>query len=102
MGIAIGIQLGRRNSIATFKQIQVEIVTADDNTPPDRKLTPSVVAYEQGKLLVGQKAYNQLRYDPENVIVSVIDLMERSFSAPAVQKKKSQFIYKISQPTRPD
>lgn len=72
MGIAIGIQLGRRNSIAAFMGPSVEVVTADDNTPPDRKLTPSVVAYEQGKLLVGEKAYNQLRNDPENVIVSII------------------------------
>lgn len=101
MSIVIGIQLGRRNSIAAFKSCSgVEIVTADDNTPPDRKLTPSVVAYGQGKLLVGDKAYNQLRADPENTIVSIIDLMGRSFSDPSVQKQKSRFGYKITQPTQ--
>lgn len=100
MSRTIGIHLGRRNSIAAFKGSQIEIVTADDNTPPARKLTPSVVAYEQGKLLVGDKAYNQLRADPENVIASIMDLMGRDFGDPAVQKQKSQFSYKITQSTR--
>ncbi len=77
MGKAIGIDLGTTNSVAAFKEAQVEVVTAEDNTPPDRKLTRSVVAYEQGKLLVGEKAYNQLRADPENVIMSIKRLMAR-------------------------
>lgn len=37
------------------------LITAEDNSPPDRKLTRSMVASEQGKLLVGEKAYNQLK-----------------------------------------
>lgn len=78
-GKAIGIDLGTTNSVAAFRHAHVEVVTADDNTPPDRKLTRSVVAYEQGKLLVGEKAYNQLRADPENVIMSIKRLMGRAF-----------------------
>lgn len=100
MGKAIGIDLGTTNSVAAFKLAQVEVVTADDNTPPDRKLTRSVVAYEQGKLLVGEKAYNQLRADPENVIMSIKRLIGRGFGDPAVQKQKSEFGYKITQPTQ--
>lgn len=100
MGKAIGIDLGTTNSVAAFKAAGVEIVTANDNTPPDRKLTRSVVAYEQGKLVVGDKAYNQLRHDPENAIVSIKRLMGRGFGDPAVQKQKSEFGYKISQPTQ--
>jgi len=65
MGKAIGIDLGTTNSVAAFKLANVEVITAEDNTPPDRKLTRSVVADEQGKLVVGEKAYNQLRADPE-------------------------------------
>ncbi|MEH2456528.1 Hsp70 family protein [Nostoc sp.] len=53
MGKAIGIDLGTTNSVAAFKLAEVEVVTANDNTPPDRKLTRSVVAYEQKKFLVG-------------------------------------------------
>jgi molecular chaperone DnaK len=78
----------------------MEVVTADDNAPPERKLTRSVVAYEQGKLLVGEKAYNQLQADPENVIMSIKRLMGRGFGDWAVQKQKSEFSYKIIQPTQ--
>lgn len=100
MGKAIGIDLGTTNSVAAFKEAQVEVVTADDNTPPDRKLTRSVVAYDQGQLSVGDKAYNQLRADPENVIISIKRLMGRGFGDLTVQKQKSYFGYKISQPTQ--
>lgn len=91
MGKQIGIHLGRKNSIAAFyMRHQAEVVTADDNVPPDRKLTPSVVAYKQGSLLIGEKAHNQLWADPENVIVSIIDLMGRSYNGFDVQKIREQ------------
>ncbi|MBD2777213.1 Hsp70 family protein [Iningainema tapete] len=99
MGKAIGIDLGTTNSVAAFKLANVEVVTAEDNTPPDRKLTRSLVASEQAKLTVGEKAYNQLRADPENVIISIKRLMGRGFAEQAVQKQ-SQLGYKITQPTQ--
>ena len=71
MSKAIGIDLGTTNSVAAFKLASVEVVTANDNTPPDRKLTRSVVACEQNQITVGDKAYNQLRADPENTIISI-------------------------------
>ncbi|MBD2293500.1 Hsp70 family protein [Anabaena sphaerica FACHB-251] len=97
---AIGIDLGTTNSVAAFKLVEVEVVTANDNTPPERKLTRSVVAEDQGKFLVGDQAYNQLRHDPENVIISIKRLMGRGFGDSAVQKQKSEFGYKIAQPTQ--
>ena len=102
MGKAIGIDLGTTNSVAAFMPLEkdAEVVTADDNTPPDRKLTRSVVAYEQGKLLVAEKAYNQLRADPENVIMSIKRLIGRGFGDPAVQKQKAELCYKITEPTQ--
>ncbi|WP_071190681.1 Hsp70 family protein [Trichormus sp. NMC-1] len=100
MGKAIGIDLGTTNSVAAFKLAEVEVVTANDNTPPERKLTRSVVAYDQGKFLVGEQAYNQLRHDPENVVISIKRLMGRGFGDSAVNKQKSEFGYKISQPTQ--
>ncbi|MBR8833939.1 MAG: Hsp70 family protein [Stigonema ocellatum SAG 48.90 = DSM 106950] len=100
MGKAIGIDLGTTNSVGAFKLAEVEVVTANDNTPPNRKLTRSVVAYAQDKLLVGDQAYNQLRADPENVIISIKRLMGRGFGDPAVQKQKSEFGYKIAQPSQ--
>ncbi|MFM2061265.1 MAG: hypothetical protein RLZZ507_935 [Cyanobacteriota bacterium] len=97
---AIGIDLGTTNSVAAFKLVEVEVVTANDNTPPDRKLTRSVVAEDQGKFVVGDQAYNQLRHDPENVIISIKRLMGRGFGDAAVQKQKSEWGYKITQPTQ--
>ena len=90
MGKAIGIDLGTTNSVAAFKLAGVEVVTANDNTPPDRKLTRSVVAAEQGKFLVGEQAYNQIRHDPENVIISIKRIMGRGFGDVAVQKQQSE------------
>ncbi|MDB9372011.1 Hsp70 family protein [Nodularia sphaerocarpa] len=100
MGKAIGIDLGTTNSVAAFKLAEVEVVTANDNTPPDRKLTRSVVAYEQGKFSVGDQAYNQLRADPENVVISIKRLMGRGFGDTAVQKQKLEIGYKIAQPSQ--
>lgn len=100
MGNLVGIDLGTTNSVAAFKLAEVEVVTADDNTPPDRKLTRSVVAYEQGILGIGEKAYNQLRVDPENVIISIKRLMGRGFSDPVVQEQLSRFGYKVTQSTQ--
>ncbi|TAE58094.1 MAG: Hsp70 family protein [Nostocales cyanobacterium] len=97
---AIGIDLGTTNSVAAFKLVEVEVVTAKDNTPPDRKLTRSVVAENEGQFLVGEQAYNQLRHDPENVIISIKRLMGRGFGDVAVQKQKSEFDYKIGQPSQ--
>lgn len=97
---AIGIDLGTTNSVAAFKLVEVEVVTADDNTPPDRKLTRSVVADNQGQFAVGDQAYNQLRHEPKNVIISIKRLMGRGFGDPAVQKQKSELGYKITQPTQ--
>jgi molecular chaperone DnaK len=100
MGKAIGIDLGTTNSVAAFKLAEVEVVTADDNTPPDRKLTRSLVADGQGKFLVGDQAYNQLRADPENVIISIKRLIGRGFADPSVQKQLTEFAYKITPPTQ--
>ncbi|BCL33641.1 Hsp70 family protein [Nostoc sp. MS1] len=100
MGKAIGIDLGTTNSVGAFKLAEVEVVTANDNTPPDRKLTRSLVAYDQGKLLVGDSAYNQLRADPENVIFSVKRLMGRGFSDPAVKEQQAKVSYKITEPSQ--
>ncbi|BAY03433.1 Hsp70 family protein [Anabaena sp. PCC 7938] len=96
MGKAIGIDLGTTNSVTAFKLAEVEVVTANDNTPPDRKLTCSVVAYNQGKFLVGGQVYNQLRHNPENVIISIKRLMDRGFGDLTKILKKAAIAYGFS------
>ncbi|WP_268964636.1 Hsp70 family protein [Nostoc sp. CMAA1605] len=100
MGKAIGIDLGTTNSVGAFKLAEVEVVAANDNTPPDRKLTRSLVASDQDKLLVGDAAYNQLRADPENVIISIKRLMGRGFNDSAVKEQQSKVGYKITAPSQ--
>ena len=100
MGKAIGIDLGTTNSVAAFKLADVEVVIANDNTPPEGTLTRSVVSCENGQFVVGEKAYNQLRLNPENVIISIKRLMGRGFGDTAVQKQKSEIGYKINQPSQ--
>ncbi|MGK7874384.1 MAG: Hsp70 family protein [Xenococcaceae cyanobacterium] len=100
MGKVIGIDLGTTNSVAAFRAAKVEVVTADGNTPPDRKLTRSVVADQQGTLCVGESAYYQLRADPENVIVSIKRLMGRGFGELTVEQQLNRFDYKITKSTQ--
>ena len=91
MGNIVGIDLGTTNSVAAFKFADVEVATADDNSPPDRKLTRSVVATTPNGIVVGETAYNQLRSDPENVIISIKRLIGRSFSDPVVKEKCNNY-----------
>jgi molecular chaperone DnaK len=96
MGNIIGIDLGTTNSVAAFKFAEVEVVTAGDNSPPDRKLTKSVVALNNETFIVGEVAYNRLKSDAKNTIVSVKRLMGRGFSDETVQKQIERLGYKIT------
>ncbi|PSB43281.1 Hsp70 family protein, partial [Chamaesiphon polymorphus] len=97
MGNIVGIDLGTTNSVAAFKFADVEVVTADDNQAPDRKLTRSVVATTPNGIIVGETAYNQLKADPENTIISIKRLIGRGFSDPVVQAQLARLHYKITQ-----
>lgn len=100
MGNIVGIDLGTTNSVAAFKLAEVQVVTADDNTPPERKLTRSVVALKENNIVVGKDAYFQLKADPENVIISIKRLIGRGFGDSVVQQQLDRFPYKITQSTK--
>jgi molecular chaperone DnaK len=97
MGNIVGIDLGTTNSVAAFKLANIDVVTASDNTPPDRKLTRSVVAAVGGNMVVGEEAYRQLKINPENVINSIKRIMGRGFSDPVIQQQSQHLSYKIKQ-----
>lgn len=98
MGNIVGIDLGTTNSVAAFKLAEVNVVTAADNSPPERKLTRSVVSGDRNGLIVGEQAYRQLGDgDTENVIISIKRLIGRGFNDPVVQQQLSRFNYKITQ-----
>jgi molecular chaperone DnaK len=96
MGNVVGIDLGTTNSVAAFRFAAVTIVSAEDNSPPDRFLTPSIVAWQNEQLVVGQAARNQLQGDPQNVVSNIKRLMGRGFSDSAVQTQMTQCTYRIN------
>jgi molecular chaperone DnaK len=82
--------------VAAFKFAGVEVVTAADNSPPERKLTRSLVSLAGEGLLVGEEAYRQIKANPENVIMSIKRLMGRSFSDSIVQEQIPRLSYKVT------
>ena len=100
MGNIVGIDLGTTNSVAAFKFANTEVVTAPDNPAPDRTLTRSVIGIENGRIIVGNDAYQKLKADPENVIISIKRLIGRGFGDSVVQQQLDRFAYKISKSTK--
>ena len=100
MGNIVGIDLGTSNSVAAFKFANTEIVTAADNPAPDRTLTRSAIALENDRIIVGNDAYQKLKADPENVIISIKRLIGRGFGDSVVQQQLDRFAYKISKSTK--
>lgn len=100
MGNVVGIDLGTTNSVAAFNWGNSEVVKNENNSGQGNKLTRSVIGLDESKLVVGEKAYNQLRHSPQNVIISIKRLMGRGFNDPTVQQQLSRFGYKITQSTQ--
>ncbi|WP_373480027.1 Hsp70 family protein [Geminocystis sp.] len=96
MGNIVGIDLGTTNSVAAFKFAQTQVV----NDSKDGALVRSIVAFSGTNLIVGKEAYNQLKQDPENVIISIKRLMGRGFGDEVVQQQLKNFGYKITQSTQ--
>ncbi len=97
MGSVVGIDLGTTNSVAAFRFGELLIVTAADNKPPDRHLTPSIVAWQGGAMVAGQIAQNQLRADPQNVVTTIKRLIGRGIGDTAVRIQIQHSAYKISE-----
>lgn len=100
MGNIVGIDLGTTNLVAGFKFANTEIVTAPDNPAPDRTLTRSVIGTENERIIVGNDAYQKLKADPENVIISIKRLIGRGFGDSVVQQQLDRFAYKITKSTK--
>lgn len=92
MGKIIGIDLGTTNScVAVLEGGKPKVI---ENAEGDRT-TPSVVAYSDDELLVGQAAKRQAVTNPENTLFAVKRLIGRRFEEDAVQKDSDLVPYKI-------
>lgn len=93
MGNIVGIDLGTTNSVAAFKFAETQVVSDEKHGA----LVRSTVGLSGNNLIVGKEAYNQLKQDPENVIISIKRLMGRGFGDDVVQQQLKNFGYRITQ-----
>ena len=92
MGKIIGIDLGTTNScIAVMEGDKPKVI---ENAEGDRT-TPSIVAFANDEVLVGQPAKRQAVTNPENTLYAIKRLIGRTFEEDAVQKDIKLVPYKI-------
>jgi len=92
MGKIIGIDLGTTNScVSVMENGKVKVI---ENAEGDRT-TPSVVAFANDEVLVGQPAKRQAVTNPSNTLYAVKRLIGRRFEDAEVQKDISMVPYKI-------
>lgn len=88
--LAVGIDLGTTNSlVATVKSGLPETIADDQG----RDILPSVVSYQENKILVGEQAKALAIIDPENTIVSSKRLIGRSLTD--IQQKYHSLPYQF-------
>ncbi|MCY0966889.1 molecular chaperone DnaK [Parathalassolituus penaei] len=94
MGKIIGIDLGTTNScVAILDGDKTRVI---ENSEGDRT-TPSIIAYTDDEVLVGQSAKRQAVTNPKNTLFAVKRLIGRRFKDDVVQKDISMVPYKIIQ-----
>ncbi len=92
MGKIIGIDLGTTNScVAVMDNGKPRVI---ENAEGDRT-TPSIIAYMDEEVLVGQTAKRQAVTNPENTLYAIKRLIGRRFEEDAVQKDIKLVPYKI-------
>ncbi len=92
MAKVIGIDLGTTNScVAVMENNTAKII---ENAEGDRT-TPSIVAYADDEVLVGQPAKRQAVTNPEKTLFAIKRLIGRQYDEDAVQKDIKLVPYKI-------
>ncbi len=92
MGKIIGIDLGTTNCcVAVMEGDSSKVI---ENAEGDRT-TPSIVAFSDDQVLVGQPAKRQAVTNPENTLYGIKRLIGRTFAEDAVQKDIKLVPYKI-------
>lgn len=92
MAKIIGIDLGTTNScVAVMEGDKPHVIKNSEGYPT----TPSIVAYTEGEILVGQSAKRQAVTNPDNTIYAAKRLIGRRFDDKVVQKDIKMVPYKI-------
>jgi molecular chaperone DnaK len=88
----IGIDLGTTNScVAVMDGDKVKVIENSDG----QRTTPSIVAYKDGEVLVGQPAKRQAVTNPKNTLFASKRLIGRKFTDKEVEKDKQIVPYAI-------
>lgn len=88
----IGIDLGTTNScVAVFRNRNVEIIANSHGN----RTTPSCVAFENGRQLVGEDAKKKISSNPKNTIFDFKRLIGRKYNDPTVQSDIKQWSFKV-------
>jgi molecular chaperone DnaK len=87
---AIGIDLGTSNSVIAFKDTNVKIYRNKEN----EELTRSCIGFRNDEIIVGRTAYQLLKTDPVNTILSVKRLMGGAIKDKMVQDMIESPYYK--------
>lgn len=91
MNKSIGIDLGTTYSVVSFKDTSVKIIRNNEH----EELTRSCVGIRNNQFFVGKGAFNILKKDPFNTIVSIKRLMGGSIKDEMVQKMINSNFYKF-------
>ena len=84
MGKVIGIDLGTTNSVVALMEGKDPVVVANEE---GSRITPSIVAFKDNEVLVGQVAKRQAVTNPENTIFSMKRFMGRKFGEVDEERK---------------
>lgn len=92
MSKVIGIDLGTTNScVAVLEGDKVKVIENAEGA----RTTPSIVAFKDGEILVGQSAKRQAVTNPKNTLFAIKRLIGRRFEDKEVQKDISLVPFKI-------
>ena len=90
MSKTIGIDLGTTNScVAVYEGGEAKVIA----NPEGSRTTPSVVAFKNGEIIVGQAAKNQMVTNPENTIFSIKRFMGNTYGE--VTEERSRMPYTV-------
>ncbi len=94
MSKIIGIDLGTTNSAVSVYDPLTKNWKILENQEGERT-TPSIIAYKDGKVMVGKNAKNQAVTNAKNTVYAVKRLIGRTIDDPEVQKMMKTAPYKI-------
>ena len=92
VGTVIGIDLGTTFScVGVFQKGKVEIIANEVGN----RITPSIVAFQEGQRFIGDSSLPFLISSPQNSIYAIKRLIGRRFTDPEVQSELKRLPYKV-------